>query len=288
MTERGAPPITSIILGYLRLIHPIPVLFVMIGTALFGLLAAGGQPDLSRFLLMLLAMLGGQVAIGAHNEWRDRVHDARHQPDKPLPAGLVDPRAVRPIIAGGLLLGISAAAALGFWPLALFLVGTGSGFAYNIWFKRTAFSGIPYLIGLPLLPIWATLVMDGFQRQLLWLYPLGGAFVVAIHLAQSLSDIDGDRESGTRGLAVRLGRQRTLQVIWAISTGTALIMPVGALLVGNRPVFAFVAATVAIGLLAILLVRSRLRGDTEPQGLFETLCASATILAAGWILSQTI
>lgn len=274
-------------MGYLWLIHPIPVFFVLLGTAVFGLLAAGGDPTPGRFLLMLAGMLGGQVAIGADNEWRDREHDARQQPDKPIPAGLVDSRAVRPIIAAGLVCCIVAGTALGIWPLVLLLVGTASGFAYNISFKRTPLSGVPYLIGLPLLPIWATLVMDGFEPQLLWLYPLGGAFVVAIHLAQSLPDIEGDRASGTRGLAVVLGRRRTLGVIWAIAFGTALTMPLGALVVADSPLFALVAAAVAIGIFGVFLAISRLRGELRSDHQFAVLCAGATILAAGWILSLT-
>ena len=211
--------------GYLRLIHPVPVLFVMVGTALFGLLAADGSPEPPRFILMLVAMFGGQVAIGAHNEWRDRQHDAIHQPEKPIPSGLVEPGTVRPIIGAGLLVGAVAGALLGVWPLVLLLIGTASGFVYNLWLKRTPLSGLPYLVGLPLLPIWTTLVMDRFEADLLWLYPLGGAYVLAIHLAQSLPDIEGDRRSGTIGLAVALGARRASAAIWLIATSTVLIMP---------------------------------------------------------------
>src|SRR5690606_5244569 len=123
------------------------------------------------------------------------------QPEKPLPAELVAPQAVPVIVAGGLLVALLAGWRLGAWPLALLTLGTGCGFAYNLWFKRTPLSGIPYLIALPLLPIWAWLVMDGFEPRLLWLYPLGGSYVLAVHLAQSLSDVEGDRASGARGLA---------------------------------------------------------------------------------------
>ena len=279
----GKTALASAARGHLLLIHPVPVSFVLLGTALFGLLAAGGRPDPARYLLMLLAMLGGQVAIGTHNEWRDRKHDARHQPEKPIPAGLVVPGAVQPIIAVGLLTGTVAAAWLGFWPLVLYAIGTGSGFAYNFWFKQTPLSGVPYFVGLPLLPLWATLVMDGFEPQLLWLYPLGGAFVVAVHLAQSLSDIDGDRAAGTRGLAVVLGRRRTLEVIWGIAFGTALVMPLGAFVVGEEPAFASVAAAITIGLFAAFLKEAR----QHERGLFETLCAGAAMLAAGWIVGVT-
>lgn len=273
--------------GYLRLIHPVPVAFVMLGTAIFGLLAAGGTPAPGRFALMLLAMLGGQVALGAHNELCDREHDARHQPEKPIPAGLVRPETVPPIVAGGLLAALAAGWALGPWPLALLALGTGSGFVYNLWLKRTPLSGIPYLIALPLLPIWTWLVMDAFEPRLLWLYPLGGSYVLAIHLAQSLSDVEGDRASGARGLAVMLGRARTRRLIWAIALATALLMPPGALLLGERPIYgalAGAAVLVVLGGAALLGRRGALAID---RILMELLAACALLLAAGWILSVT-
>lgn len=273
--------------GYVRLIHPVPVLFVMLGTALFGLIAAEGRPEIWRFLLMLAAMFGGQVAIGAHNEWRDREHDAKHQPEKPIPSGLVDPHRVRPIIAGGLAMGIGAGVALGFWPLILFLVGAGSGFVYNLWLKRTPLSGVPYLVGLPLLPIWATMVMDRFEPQLLWLYPLGGAYVVAVHLAQSLSDIEGDTAAGTRGLAVVLGRQQSRQVIWGIAAVTVFAMPLGQALLGGRVLYALLGAAGAAILFATAAAVQARSASKLDDMLMEILAAGAVMLAIGWILAAT-
>lgn len=283
--DAPGPSISAVTLGYLRLIHPAPVLFVMIGTALFGLLAAGGWPDLNRYFLMLGAMLCGQAAIGAHNEWRDREYDVLHQPGKPIPAGLVDLRYVRLVIAGGLVLSVGAGAALGAWPLALLMAGTASGFVYNLWLKRTPFSGIPYLIALPLLPIWAWLVMDGFEPRLLWLYPLGGGYVLAIHLAQSFSDVEGDRASGARGLAVVLGIERTRRVIWGIAIGTALLLPVGTLLVGERAVYGIAAGAVVALALAGAALLGRWGSVDVDRVLLELLAGCAVVLATGWVLS---
>lgn len=281
------PSRLDIAAGYLRLIHPVPVLFVMLGTAVFGLLAAGGTPPPGRYALLLLGMLGGQVALGAHNELVDREHDARHQPEKPIPAGLVRPAAVPPIVAGGLLVALAAGLALGPWPLALLALGTGCGFVYNLWLKRTPLSGIPYMLALPLLPIWAWLVMDAFEPQLLWLYPLGGSYVLAVHLAQSLPDVEGDRASGARGLAVMLGLARARRLIWAIAFATALLMPLGALLLGERPSYGVLAGgAVLLALVTAALLDRRGRLDTD-RILMELLAGCAVLLAAGWILTVT-
>jgi 4-hydroxybenzoate polyprenyltransferase len=233
---------------------------------------------------MLAAMLGGQVAIGALNELRDAEHDALHQPWKPIPARLVAPGTVAPIIAGSLAVALAAGAALGWWPLALLALGTGSGIVYDLWLKRTPLSWLPYLVALPLLPIWAWLVMDSFEPRLLWLYPFGGLYVLAVHLAQSLSDIEGDRASGGHGVAVVLGERGSQIAIWGIAFGTALAMPAGALVIGRRPVWALLASSIAIGLFAFGLIGAR-RG--REGRMFETVAAGATILAAGWLLAVT-
>ena len=54
--------------AYIMRPHPWPVLVVLIATAAFGWLAAGGAPNPTRYALLLAGMLGGQLAIGALNE----------------------------------------------------------------------------------------------------------------------------------------------------------------------------------------------------------------------------
>ena len=73
--------------AFLELPHPWAVLIVMLATAILGLLATGGYPDTERYVLVLVAMFGGQIAIGAVNEYRDRELDAMTNPAKPIPAG---------------------------------------------------------------------------------------------------------------------------------------------------------------------------------------------------------
>ncbi len=57
--------------GYLLLPHLAPVLVVELATAAFAVIAWGGVPPAHLLLPLLLAMLGGQLAIGATNELVD-------------------------------------------------------------------------------------------------------------------------------------------------------------------------------------------------------------------------
>ena len=48
-----------------------------------------------------------------------------------------------------------------------------------------------------------------------WLLPLGSLIGIALHLANTLPDIDGDAAHGVEGLAHRLGRRRSTCIAWA-------------------------------------------------------------------------
>lgn len=230
---------------------------------------------------MLLAMLGGQLAIGALNEWRDRADDAVSKPDKPIPRGEVSPRGALAMVAGGLALMVTGATPLGRAELVVLSLAIGCGIVYDLWAKRTPLSWLPYLVALPLVPIWAWQVMAGFEPQLLWLYPIGALLIVAIHLAQSLPDIAGDRRQGQHGLAVVLGQRRATALLWGAGFLSAAIVGAGAAIVGARPLPGMLAAA----LVAALLLGALALGPRARPRLFELLAACAILLALGWTVS---
>jgi 4-hydroxybenzoate polyprenyltransferase len=267
--------------AYLALPHLSAVIAVVTATALFGLLAADGRPPAGRFALLVLAMLGGQLAIGALNEYRDRHADAIAKPHKPIPRGAISPAEALGMTVGGLALMVAAAAPLGWKSLAVLVLGISCGLVYDLGVKRTPFSWLPYLVALPLVPIWAWLAMDRFEPRLLWLYPIGALLVVAIHLAQSLPDIEGDREQGLRGLAVVIGPQRATALLWSAGFGSALVVGLGAALFAGRPLPGLLAALLA----GLLLLGALLLGRAARPHLFELLAACAVLLGLGWTVA---
>jgi 4-hydroxybenzoate polyprenyltransferase len=271
--------------AYLVLPHLWAVLVVVGATGAFGLLASGGNPDPRRFALLLLGMLGGQLAVGALNEWCDRAADAVHKPHKPIPAGLISPNEALGVTALGLLLMIVCGALLGPAELVVLSIANGGGLVYDLGVKRTPVSWLPYLVSLPLVPIWAWLVMDEFQPLLLWLYPIGAALIVAIHLSQVLPDISGDRAQGEHGLGVYLGERAAATLMWLFAFGTAAAVGLGSALLGDRPAFGIVTALVtAVALTAALLLWRRSPARVTPY-LFQLLTMSAVILGCGWAVA---
>jgi 4-hydroxybenzoate polyprenyltransferase len=271
--------------AYFVLPHLWAVLIVVGATGAFGLLASDGAPEAGRFTLLLLGMLSGQLAVGALNEWCDREADAVAKPWKPIPAGLVPASHALAITFSGIALMLVAGGLLGWVELLVLVIANGCGLVYDLGVKRTPFSWLPYLIALPLVPIWAWLVMDGFQPRLLWLYPIGALFIVAIHLSQVLPDIAGDRRQGERGLAVVLGERWTPVALWAAALGTTAIVGIAAALFGRQPAAGLIAAAVTAILLLTALVFYRSSPARIQPHLFELMTASAVILGCGWAIA---
>ena len=212
--------------GYFLLPHLAPVLVVELATAAFAVIAWGGLPPAQLLGPLLLAMLGGQLAIGATNELVDRPFDRAGKPWKPLVSGDVSIRGARVMVVVGLLMMVAFGWRFGPLAFTLLSAGTALGIAYDLWFKRTVWSWLPYLLALPLLPIWVFASLGKPEPRLLLLYPLGALATVGVHFAQALPDVAIDRAAGLPTATSRLGQWITFVVAWL----TTLSAPVLALL----------------------------------------------------------
>jgi 4-hydroxybenzoate polyprenyltransferase len=272
----------QVVHGYLVLPHAVPILVVMTATTAFALLASGGWPGLGTTFRLLGAMFGGQLAIGAINEIVDAELDSVAKSEKPIPSGLVTLRGAWIVTACGLVSMAVLASSFGAGPLVLCALGTGSGIAYSLWFKRTIWSWIPYLIALPLLPIWVWASLEAVDPALLAVYPIGVPAVIAVQIAQSLPDVEADRASGVRTLAVAMGRRRALFTCWALLSGAAVLASVIATSAVDRATFVIGAAGIAFALVTgnvVIWKRNVRRGE---MACFPCIAAGAVVLGIGW------
>lgn len=209
--------------GYFRLTHPVAVALVLVASAGFAVIACGGLPSFSVLARMLLAMLGGQVAIGAVNEIVDARDDAVAKPGKPIPAGEVTLAGASVMAVAGLAVMLTFGSTLGPLAFALLLIGTSAGLSYDLWLKRTRWSWLPYLVALPLLPIWAFATVGRPAPSLLLLYPMGALGAAGVHLAQALPDVAGDRATGLSTVTSQLGTTPTFVLAWAATISAPAI-----------------------------------------------------------------
>ena len=285
MTHSLQPTRLQVLHGYLVLPHAVPIIVVMTATAAFALIAAGGWPGLGSMTRLLGAMLGGQLAVGAINELVDVELDRAGKPHKPIPSGLVTERGARIMAFGGLVIMTALSITFGLASFLLSALGTGTGIAYSLWFKRTIWSWVPYLIALPLLPIWVWTSLSEIDPGMFAVYPIGAMAVIAVQLAQSLPDVEGDRAAGVRTLAVALGEDRARIGCWgAMLIATALAAAFAPWLT-DHPARVWVAAGIAIALVAANVALFRRNAQTGTMACFPLIAAAVVTLGVGWGLA---
>ena len=269
--------------GHLRLTHPFPSLLdgLVAGAAA---LAAGGDPATAARLGVSMVLL--QASVGSLNDVIDAPSDAGRKPGKPIPAGLVRPGLGKGIAAlaglGGVLLALPSGPAT----VALALVLLALGYAYDLWFKGTAWSWLPFALAIPLFPTYGWLGAAG-TLPTIWavLLPTAVLAGTALALANATVDVERDRAAGIESVATRLGRRRArwvnlalLGVVWVLAIATLALagelLPWGIAAIGGG-----IAA--AAGLVAL--------GADDPQARergWEAQAIGVAVLAAGWLAAM--
>lgn len=263
----------------LRASHPEPTVAVTVTAAL---LAVATGRSVGGILAVAAAVLAGQLSIGWSNDYRDAARDrVSGRPDKPIPAGRIGRRAV------GLAALVAAAATVPLsllsGPLAggLHVLAVASAWAYNLAFKATALSVLPYLVSFGLLPAFVVLGLPGRSAPAPWLVAAGSLLGGAAHFANVLPDLQQDLATGVRGLPHRIGPTAS-----RFAAGT-LLLAASAVLVSALPATRRVlGAAVALGgavMLGVGLVAGRRPGS---RAAFRAVLVVAAIdvlllLAAG-------
>jgi len=206
----------------LELLHPIPSLLTTLASVGFALIFGIRLGNVSLWWIAAIMLLV-QFSISALNEWADADLDRRAGRQRPIPLGLVSPGTaltVAVLCAVGAFL-LSTLASFGTVGLLLVGIGLGCGWAYDLRFKASPLSFLPFAVAFPLMPFWIGLLAGRPASSLVVLFLAGSPLATAIHLTDAIPDRDRDRAAGLKTLAVALGRPG------------AEMVAVGALLIGS-------------------------------------------------------
>jgi 4-hydroxybenzoate polyprenyltransferase len=218
----------GVLLGHLRVTHPFPSLLDGLVTGVAAL-AAGGEPGTAIRLGLSMTVL--QASVGALNDLIDAPSDAGRKPGKPIPAGLVRPASAKGIAAVAAVVGVLLAIPSGGATVALAVVLLALGYAYDLRFKGTAWSWLPFALAIPLFPTYGWLGAAGSLPQI-WAVLLPTAVLAGAALALSNATVDVERDvaAGLESVATRLGRGRAMRinlallaVVWALATVTLVL-----------------------------------------------------------------
>ena len=155
-----------------------------------------------------LSVFLGQLVIGWSNDLVDLASDrASNRFEKPLVAQLISENSLRRAvwIAAVLAVVVNLLGPLGIKGGLTQLFGVGCGVSYNLYFKRTLLSWLPYALAFAALP--ASIVIAANRTPPLWLLSGGSLLGIAAHFANVVEDIDDDRSQGIRGLPQVIGER---------------------------------------------------------------------------------
>ncbi len=273
--------------GYFRLLHPFPVAANGVAAAAFASLAVRGWAGW-RTLLVVAAIVGSQATVGVVNDLRDRDIDATAKPHKPLISGRATVRGAYMLGIASLFIALVTGAAMGWVSLLLVVAMTAAGLIYDLWLKRTAASFLPYVLGLPILPVWAWVCVRDAPPRLWITYPLGVLIGLGLHLANALPDAEHDAATGVRGIVQIMGVARAAMLCYlsfVATLGAAFVLTNGRRDVVSTALFGG-AAALLIGAALAHAFTFALRPTATVKTLqrnWGVLIGCAICVAAGWL-----
>ena len=153
----------------------------------------------------------GQLIVGWSNDLYDFKDDLAHgRTNKPLVSGLITKQYLQkwlrfmvPFSFLANLLG-----PLGIKGGLVYMLGVAFGVAYNLYFKFSALSPLPYAVAFAALP--SSIAMSRDITPPLWMLLGGAIFGMAAHFINVIKDMEQDQVSGIQGLPQRLGTKRSV------------------------------------------------------------------------------
>ena len=220
--------------GAFRLMHILPVMTVTtIGTFIAILILKGTgtfaelfqnitNTEILLLIFFILTLFFQEGFLGIQNDYIDREIDAEYYKSKTIPDGWVSPKfafwwgIVCYLLFTGFSVAVGFWADKGFWIIPFVQGATLTGIFYNLYAKHRPISIVPYMLGFPLIPVfaWLTFGFDNFELWHLWMLPVMLLTSFPAHIANELPDLDHDVKHEKKNFAVFLGYKLSTIIYW--------------------------------------------------------------------------
>ncbi len=167
----------------------------------------------------------GQLLVGFTNDLNDYQDDLKHnRSNKPLVGGQITTAQLQRVIKiiAPIAVVVNIVGPLGINGGLIYLFGVGMGISYNLYFKSTLLSPLPYAIAFAALV--ACIVVATDRNPPLWLMAAAALLGVAAHFANVLKDLDQDLSSGIKGLPQRVGKRYSRIIVSLLLISTTLLL----------------------------------------------------------------
>jgi len=200
-------------------------LSVLVGTSGYGIRAHAWDIVLAAVSAMLIASGGNSL-----NDYYDLEIDKVNRPQRPLPAGLLQPKTAVYLGYFWIALGLVLAYFIGIKPLALALAVSILLWLYAARGKRMGLAGnlaVALVCGLAF--VYGGLTVENIGISL---FPAGFAFLMHLsrEIIKDVQDRSGDLSQGARTLPITWGAERSLKLAAAVLMVLITLTPVPYLL----------------------------------------------------------
>lgn len=248
-----------------------------------GAVALFAGADAPTAIRLGIAMVALQASIGALNDLVDAPLDAGRKPGKPIPTGLVSPGAARAVMVGAAGLGLVLTVPSGPGLVAVAGLVLVIGYGYDLLAKGTAWSWLPFAVGVPLLPVFgwygARGSLPAFFAILLPAAVMAGA---ALAMANARADMERDRAAGLGSIAIRLG-SRGAWGVGAIFLAIVVSVALGSVWLAGAPPLAIAASFGAAAVLGAGVVIGRNASAAGRERAWEVQAIGVALLGAAWL-----
>ena len=248
--------------GLYKLSRPLSTLTGVLAVVLGGYVAGTGAWD--KIALAALATLFVSAAANAWNDYRDIDIDRINQPQRPLPSGMVSPRAALIFSVTLAVLSVALAAFLG--PLALGIAAASNLllYVYSVRLKSTVLLGNATVALISAMsPVFGG-VAAGNVRPSLWLGAIIFVGILGREVLKTLADYEGDQAHQVRTIATAIGPRAARTVFFFLLGATAIVMLAPYLAGHYERIYAWIVALGVFPVALYVIIRVT-RERTGPQ-----------------------
>lgn len=242
-----------------------------------------GAPLVPTAVLLGLSMTCVQFAIGALNDVHDASTDGGRVPPKPIPSGLVPADLARAVVVVAASIGLLIAATFGTSLLVLAGVSLAVGFAYDLGARGTAWSWLPFAIGIPILPVYGWYGATGtLPDWVVALIPAAAFAGAAVAVANARADHERDRSTGVETIATHLGDRGSRAALIA-TWGAAAAIAIGWLWAADTAPGAILPVVAAFALIGLGVALGWSGGPDRLEWAWRVQAVGAGLVAVAWL-----
>ena len=182
--------------------------------------------------------------------------------------------------------GVALAAPSGLGLVALAVVVLAIGYGYDLLAKGTAWSWLPFALGIPLLPVYGWFgATGGLAPWFVAMLPMAALAGAALAVGNARVDIERDRDAGTRTVGTALGLDRSWWVLRGAVGGDGR----DGRCLDRRPWGRHPLPTVAVGVGIVVILAATVAGRSgspaRRERSWEVQAFGAAVSAVAWILA---